>query len=132
NLNRWHPMVNFLQLWMGPVDPALSAEAMLREPESTPKHLLVVHGVDDDEVPAESLHAVLRAASIPSAGDTLDDYGQATLDLPAYENVSTDEGRRTAASVQVNDGHHALSGKALDAVVGFVESGAEGGSPTIE
>lgn len=132
NLNRWHPVVNFLQLWMGPVDPALSAEAMLREPESTPKHVLVVHGVDDDQVPAESLHAVLRAASIPSAGDTLDDYGQATLDLPVHENVTTDDGRRTAASVQVNDGHHALSGKALDTVVGFVESGAEGGSPTIE
>jgi hypothetical protein len=132
NLSRWNPVVNFLQLWMGPVDPALTAEAMLREPESVPKHLLVVHGVADDEVPPESLHAVLRAASIPTAGQVLDDYGQATIDTPTTENVTTDDGRRTAASVQFDAGHHALRGDGASTAAAFVGSGASEGSPTVE
>ncbi len=133
NLSRWHPLVNFLQAWMGPVDPALTAEAMLREPLTTPKHLLFVHGVTDGEVAPESLHAVLTAASIPSAGDTLDDYGQATTTRPVYENVNTDAGRRTAASIQVDAGHAALRKSEGETVANFVGTGASsGGSPTIE
>lgn len=131
NLSRYHPLVALLQQWLGPFDPAGSAEAMVREPATIAKHVLLVDGVDDTEISSDSRHAVLRAASLATAGEVLDDYAQATTDYPVSENVTTDDGKRTAASVQLKAGHHALSESAAEQAAAFVSSGANGASPTI-
>ena len=131
NLGRTHPVIALYQSWLGPVDPVTTAEAILREPESTPKHLFVVQGVAESQFPVDATSTFLRAASIPTAGEVLLDFGQATIELPTTENVSTDSGRRTAASVQSSAGHEALSSTEVDRVAGFVGSGAAGASPEI-
>jgi hypothetical protein len=131
NLGRSHPVVSLLQAWMSPVDPVTTAITLVREPEGSPKHLFVVQGVDDKELSIDATSAVLRAASIPTAGEVLVDFGQATIELPTFENVTTDDGRKTAASVQVVGGHHALSEDEAARAASFVSSGATEGSPTI-
>ena len=134
NLGRYHPAIALLQQWLGPLDPMSSAAGMVREPATLAKHVLVIDGVEDAEISTASRHAFLRAASLPVAGTTLDVYDEAQgeFDLPVYENISTQDGRRTAAVLQVAAGHHAVSGAAIGPTAGFVGSGAGGASPTIE
>ena len=130
-LNRWHPALNLLQQYFEPVDPVNNAYAVVRDSSTTAKHLLVAHGVADGVVPAASLRSALRGLSIATAGAVLDDYGQSTTGLPVFENVSTSQGRRTAASVQSAEGHAALLSEAgLARAVAFLGSGLDG-SPTI-
>jgi hypothetical protein len=132
-LTRWHPLVNLLQQRFELVDPVNNGLGVVRDSRTESKHLLIVHGVEDVVTPSGSLHAALRALYLPSAGAVLDDYGQSTTSFPVNENVSTDEGRRTGASVQLAAGHDALlqeEGRARAAA--FVASGLGGASPTIE
>jgi hypothetical protein len=131
NLGRSHPLVALLQTWMGPVDPVTAAESVVREPETNAKHLFIIQGIGEEQFPVDATSAVLRAASIPTAGEVLLDFGQATVTLPTTENVSTDNGRRTAASVQVNAGHNAMITDELSRLVEFVGTGANEGAPTI-
>lgn len=132
NLGRTHPLIALQQSFVGPVDPVTTAEAVLREPQSTPKHLLVIQGVGETQFPVESTSAFLRAVSVPTAGEILLDFGQATIDLPTFENVSTDFGRRTAVSLQFSDGHDALFTAALQRSARFVGSGTAELSPTLD
>ncbi len=131
NLSRSHPLVALLQQWLGPFDPAGSAEAMVREPATIAKHVFLVDGVEDTELSPDSRYAVLRAASLPTAGEVLEDYGQATTDYPVCENVTTDDGKRTAASAQVKAGHHALSENAAEQAAKFVSSGTGTSASTL-
>lgn len=131
NLSRSHPLVALLQQWLGPFDPAGNAEAMVREPATIAKHVFLVDGVDDTELSPESRYAVLRSASLPAAGEILEDYGQATTDYPVCENVTTDDGKRTAASAQLKAGHHALSEHAAEQSAKFVSSGTGTTAPTL-
>jgi hypothetical protein len=133
NLARHHPLVSFLQQWLGPLDPMGSATAMVRDPATIAKHVLLVDGVEDTEIPSDNRHAFLRAASLPTAGGTLDvfDEAQGELDYPVSENVSTGDGKRTAAVVQYPAGHHALSESAAEQAAAFIASGAGGAAPTL-
>ena len=131
-LTRWHPALNLLQAAFEGVDPVNNGMGVTREPSTEAKHLLVVHGVNDEATPELALVSGLRALYLPTAGDVLDDYGQSTTTFPVYENVSTEDGRRTAASVQVDAGHDALlTAEGVFRAASFIGSGI-GGSPTIE
>lgn len=132
NLGRTHPVIALHQSWLGPVDPITTAEAVLREPESSPKHLFVVQGVGEEQFPVDSTSAFLRAVSVPTAGEILLDFGQATIDLPTFENVSTDSGRRTAVSLQSTEGHDALLSEHMQRTARFVGSGSADQSPTLD
>ena len=130
---RYHPVVSLLQEWLGALDPMGSAEAVVREPATKAKSVVFLDGVDDAEVGAESLHAVLEAASLPVAGAILDDFQGVTTGYPVYENLTTDDGKRTAVSVQVKGGHHALAEDFAAQAAAFIGSGAAtGGAPTLE
>ncbi|MFZ5475612.1 MAG: hypothetical protein ACOZNI_02455 [Myxococcota bacterium] len=131
NLTRWHPLVALHQQLFDPADPVNFALGVVREPTFSAKHLFVVHGVEDAELAEASIAAPLLAGSIPTAGDVLVDYGQGTTSLPASENATTDDGRRTAASVQVAAGHDALVGEGARGAA-FVGSGADGAAPVVE
>jgi hypothetical protein len=115
---------------LDPVEPTTTAYAVVRDAYTVAKDLMVVEGIDDAEVGLGSLEAVLRAGWIPVAGPVLSDYGQSESGYPVTENISTDDGRRTAGCVQVEAGHDALAERA-DQAAAFVASGV-GGSPTIE
>jgi hypothetical protein len=131
-ITRWHPMATLLEQRFELVDPVNTAYGVVRDSPTESKHLLVVHGVTDARTPAGSIHAALRALYLPTAGAVLDDYGQSTTTLPAYENVSTGDGRRTAAVIQLEGGHDAiLDATGLGATAAFLGSGL-GGSPRIE
>lgn len=131
NLSRHQPLVSLLQSWLGPLDPAGSGQGVLRDASTLAKHVLVVSGVDDGEVGDDSRHAVLRTLSLPTVGEAFDDYNQGDGGSSVHENVSTDDGRRTAAELQYEAGHHALSEDAAEAVAAFVASGVADGAPTI-
>ncbi len=133
NLGRNHPVIALLQQWLGALDPMSSAAGMVREPDTIAKHVLVIDGVDDAEIPADNRHAFLRAASLPVAGTTLDVYDEAQgeFPLPVKENVTTPDGKRTAAVLQLEAGHHALTEAAAATAAAFVGSGADGAAPTI-
>ncbi len=132
-LTRWHPMVNLLQQRFEIADPVNNGLGVVRESPTESKHLLIVHGVEDEQTPEGSLRSALRALYLPTAGTVLDDYGQSTTTLPVTENVSTDDGRRTGASVQLAAGHDALLGaEGLSHTSSFLASGLDGSSPTIE
>ncbi len=131
NLNRYQPAVSLLQMWLGPLDPMSSGQGVLRDADTLAKHVLVVSGVDDAEVHDDARHAVLRTLSVPTVGELLEDFDQGDGGDQVYENVSTDDGRRTAAELQFEAGHHALSEVGVEAVTTFVQSGVEAGSPTI-
>lgn len=133
NLDRWHPALNLVQLLFEAGDPVNDARYVVRESRTVAKHLLVVEGVDDAEVPPTARAAVLRASGLPVAGTVLDDHGLSTTSLPATENLSTDDGRRTGAIVQVQAGHDALyEAASVERAGAFVASGASGAAPTIE
>lgn len=132
NLSRHQPLVSLLQSWLGPLDPAASGQGVLRDASTLAKHVLVVSGVDDEEVSDDARHAVLRTLSLPTVGEMHDDYHQGDGGGSVHENVSTDDGRRTAGELQFEAGHHALSEVAAEAVAAFVGSGVSDGSPTIE
>lgn len=131
NLSRFHPLVGLLQQWMGPLDPMASGQGVLRDASTLAKHVLVVSGIDDDEVPDAQRHAVLRAMSLPTVGIMHEDYNQADSSSPLIENVSTADGKRTAGELQFEAGHHALSDVGADAAAAFVGSGVRDGAPTI-
>lgn len=132
-LTRWHPMVTLLGQYFESVDPVNNAYAVVRDSGTTSKHLLVFHGVEDTQTPAGSLQSMLRALYIPTAGTVLEDYGQSETTLPVFENVSTDDGRRTAATVQMDGGRDAmLEPDAINRGAAFIASGLGGVSPTIE
>lgn len=132
-VSRWHPMATLLQQRFELADPVNNGYGVVRESPTESKHLLVVHGVEDEQTPAGSLRAALRALYLPTAGTVIDDYGQSTAARPASENVSTDDGRRTGASVQYAAGHDALlEATGLSATAAFLASGLGGASPTIE
>jgi hypothetical protein len=131
-LTRWHPGLNLLQQYFEAADPVNNGLGVVREPSTVAKHLLVVHGVDDALSPTLALWSALRALYVPTAGTVLDDYGQSTTAFPVYENVSTDDGRRTAATVQLVAGHEALSTpEGVARTAAFIGSGLLG-SPRIE
>lgn len=129
-LQPWHPMVSLLQQWLDPFDPVNHVSGLVREPVTEAKHALFVHGVEDDSVPAVSLQSTLRASGLPTVGAVLDDYGQTTTAAPAEENVSTEDGRRTAGVAQWAAGHEVLETAATQAA-GFVGTGVSG-APVIE
>jgi hypothetical protein len=131
NLSRFHPIVGLLQHVMDPADPQNVAEDLVREPNYAAIHVFAVDGVDDAELGADARHAWLRALEIPTAGTVRDDYGQSSTDLPAFENVNTDDGRTTAAVVQYAAGHDALTAEADRAAAAFVLSGVGEASPEI-
>jgi len=132
-LTRWHPMVTMLQHRFEGVDPVNNGLGVVRASPTEAKHLLVVHGVEDTRTPVGSLRSALRALYLPTAGTVLDDYGQSTTTLPATENVSTDDGRRTGVSVQVATGHEALlEPDGLARTAAFLASGLDGSAPTAE
>ncbi|MDP2317594.1 MAG: hypothetical protein Q8P41_32210 [Pseudomonadota bacterium] len=129
-LTRWHPMPSLLQQYFDPADPVNNGLGVVREPSTEAKHLLVMHGVEDAETPVVALHSALRALYIPTAGTVIDDYGQSTTTFPVYENVSTDDGRRTAATVQVAGDHDVLVGaEGLRRTAAFIASGLAGAPP---
>lgn len=128
-LSRWHPIGSLVQQWVDPADPVNQAEGMLYSSPTIAKHVLVLHGVDDEEVPSSSIEAFLRASYLPTAGAILDDYGQTTTAVPAWENIGSPDGRRTGVVIQVEAGHSPLSGPALDTAADFVATGLTG-SPT--
>ena len=133
NLGRHHPLVSLLQQWLGPLDPMNSASGMVREADTIAKNVLLLDGVDDAQIPTDNRHAFLRAASLPIAGEILDVFDEAggVLEFPVRDNVSTNDGKRTAAVVQSAGGHHALSELAAEQAAAFVGSGADGRTPTI-
>ncbi|MSQ02926.1 MAG: hypothetical protein EXR71_13710 [Myxococcales bacterium] len=131
NVSRFHPLVGLLQQWMGPIDPMASAQGVLRDASTLAKHVLVVSGVDDGEVPDAQREAVLRAMSVPTVGTMHEDYNQADGDSPLKENVSTPDGKRTAGELQFQAGHRALSETASEQAAAFVGSGVRDGAPTI-
>jgi hypothetical protein len=130
-LTRWHPMLGLLQEYFEVADPVNNALAVVRDSATESKHLLVVDGTADDVLPTLSRQSAMRALYLPTAGPVLDDFGQTTTTFPVFENVSTDDGRRTAAEVQTADGHTALLTDAgIARTAAFLASGLAG-SPTI-
>lgn len=125
-LQPWHPLVSLLQQWMDPFDPVNHGLGLVREPATEAKHALWVHGVEDEVVPAIALESALRATELPTVGPVRDDYGQSTVGSPAEENVSTEDGRRTAGVTQWAAGHDALTTAALESAAGFVGTGVTG------
>ena len=109
-------------------DPVIHAEGIVSDPSAGGKHLLVIDGVDDEQVPAVSLQAFARASWLPIAGTVLDDFGLSSIPLPASLNVPTRDGDRTAAIVQLSAGHLPLaeSADARDLAVRFIATGVAG------
>lgn len=124
-----HPLVSLLGGVFDDVEPVDTAFSVVRDPVTEAKHLLVVEGVADTVVDPGNVEAVLRAGWVPVAGAVLSDYGQSSSGYPVFENISTEDGRRTAACVQVDADHDALAERAAQAAA-FVASGTSG-SPTI-
>lgn len=125
-----HPLVALLQTLMDSIDPVSFADGVLSEPFVEARHVHLVYGVDDTELPPRSIQALDLAFGIPTGGDLLLDYGQETAALPLSENIDTDDGAFTGGTRQLASGHDVLTGVALDSVVGFVTSGIAG-TPTI-
>ncbi len=135
-INRFHPMLNVMQLVLERSDPAVFARELWKDPRpgSRSRHVLHFYAVDDLLASREAQQALQLSARIPTLGGVLDDFGQSTGDLPATRNMLNDEGdRRTVGSVQVSAGRDALvQSISLDRLGAFIESALGGADPTIE
>ncbi len=105
-LDRFHPMLNLLQLQHERGDPVCYGGQVLTEPPAGlgGKHLLAIYRLGDPTAPDETQIALHRSLRLPTAGDVSEDYDQSTTSLPVHENYAAGLGRLTAASIQVDDG----------------------------
>lgn len=121
-----HPVMALLQQYFEPIDPASNAEFLVRDPNTDARHLLVVDGIADDTLPRPALLSTLYALDLPVGGAVIDGDRFTATGLPAEENISTPDGRRTAAILQYDAGHDALLNEAMPALTRFLATGSVG------
>ncbi len=115
-LDRWHPVLGLLQLFIEPGDPVNYAPFWFHEPiaGTAPRHIFMTAGLDDEYTTPDSMFALAAAGRVPiiepvqAPIELFDIYGIEPAGIPPYSgNVAN--GRASAGLVQLrNTGHFAI------------------------
>ncbi|MBM4362815.1 MAG: hypothetical protein FJ104_09050, partial [Deltaproteobacteria bacterium] len=111
-LDELHPLGILLSQITEPGDPIAFVDALHPESSGGPRpHVLVTYAADDEVLPNLATFALLRAAGIPVAGDTL--VPREALDRVAAPARGNAQGR-TMAAVEYAPANHALGYERTD------------------
>ncbi len=133
-VDRYHPLLNLYQQLYDRADPGVVAQRFLADvPDGVgSRHVLMVYGLYDEHTPEEAQVALQRVLQIPTAGDVLVDFGQATTTLPASGNSYDGSSWVTAVSVQADGGMDALlDDDVLRQVAHFLGTAVTEDTPTV-